>query len=59
MSNKNRQFKQIPSLERNESPLPKGVTTNNKLTKKVARLLVALLAILVIILVVVGAASLF
>ena len=55
---KNKRFKQIPSLERNPSPLTGGVGTSNKLAKKVARLLVALLILLVIILVVIGAKTL-
>jgi hypothetical protein len=55
---KNKQFKQIPSLERNPAPIPNGVGTHNKIAKKIARLLVALIIILVIILVVIGAATL-
>jgi hypothetical protein len=59
MNNKARQFKKIPSLERNPKPLTGNTGTNNKLVKKVARLLVAFLAILVIIFVAMSAANLF
>lgn len=44
-----KQFKQIPKLVREDIQQPSKIVTNNKLTKKVARLLVAGLIILIII----------
>lgn len=52
------QFKPIPKLVRPESIQPTKGVTNNKLTKKVARILVAGLIILIIISIVIIATTL-
>jgi len=51
--------KQMPNLILEGTHYSSRYVTNNKRTKKIARLLVALLALVIIILVVMGVAGLF